>query len=230
MHPPTYIRRDWRLRPRMSDHAPAFVMTSEAPRERDPIPPATPGFEHVRRIWDAVHHRWTAKILPGEIFVTRYDESMTAVLGSCISVCIRDPALRVGGMNTFMLPAEGRQGMAARFGSDAMARLINEVTKLGARRDRLKVKLFGGGKLLSADVGARSIAFAREFLRLEGLPIVVEDLGGTHPRRVMYFPNSGMSLVSRLPALDVASIANRETQYLKALARRSSHGDPELFR
>jgi chemotaxis protein CheD len=186
-------------------------------RQRDPAPPATPGFETVRRFWDAVHHRWTARILPGEIFVTSHDESMTVVLGSCISACIRDPALRIGGMNHFMLPPRGPDAAVRRLGSFAMERLIGELMKLGAKRERLKVKLFGGGKVLSAAAGARSVAFAREFLRLEGLPIVAEDLGGMHPRRVMYFPSSGTSLVTRLPALDVASIANREAQYLKSV-------------
>ncbi|MFL6605253.1 MAG: hypothetical protein ACJ8R9_28515, partial [Steroidobacteraceae bacterium] len=69
--------------------------------------PATlPGFGHVQRIWDRHNDRWAARILPGEYFVTRSDEIITTVLGSCISACVRDPGLRIGGMNHFMLPED----------------------------------------------------------------------------------------------------------------------------
>ena len=206
-------------------------MTNEAARQRDPAPPVTRGFEKVQRLWDPAHHRWSAKILPGEFFVTPHDESITAVLGSCVSVCIRDPALRVGGMNQFTLPADDRDGRAAQVGTTALRRLVAALMELGANHDRLKVKLFGGAKILSAatDVGAKNIAFVREFLRFEGLPVVAVDLGGNHPRRVMYFPNSGMSLVARLPALDVASVANREAQYLKSLGSSPIRQDLELL-
>ena len=46
------------------------------------------------------------KILPGEYYVTRSDEAISTVLGSCISACVRDPARNVGGMNHFMLPED----------------------------------------------------------------------------------------------------------------------------
>ena len=64
------------------------------------------GFEQLQRFWEPDTQRWTVKILPGEYYVTRSDEAITTVLGSCISACIRDPVLRVGGMNHFMLPED----------------------------------------------------------------------------------------------------------------------------
>ena len=87
----------------------------------------------------AGHERWTVKILPGEYYVTRSDEAITTVLGSCISACIRDPVLRVGGMNHFMLPEDNSAarhvstpvGLSTRYGSHAMESLINDLLKLG---------------------------------------------------------------------------------------------------
>src|SRR5690348_17541153 len=51
----------------------------------------------------------------------------------------------------------------------------------GATRERLEIKVFGGGRVLSGvtDVGARNIAFVRRYLELEGYRLVAEDLGGT---------------------------------------------------
>jgi chemotaxis protein CheD len=205
------------------------------------LPPVTKGFEHVKRFWDPGCDRWSAKILPGEYFVTRSDEAITTVLGSCISACIRDPAVRIGGMNHFMLPEdnssgksswiEGPGGLATRYGSYAMESLINELMKLGARRDRMEVKLFGGGKILSSmtDVGKKNIQFAKEFLRMEGFKIAAEDVGDVCPRRVMYFPTTGVVMLKRLRALDVVEIAQRETNYLSTLAAKKAEDDVELF-
>lgn len=204
-------------------------------------PAAMPGFERVQRTWDQDHQRWSAKILPGEYFVTRSDEAIATVLGSCISACIRDPALRVGGMNHFMLPEDTtsgksswldpQNGLATRYGSFAMESLINDLLKCGARKERLEVKLFGGGNILSAltDIGARNIEFARAFLRMEGLTISAEDVGDTVPRRIIYFPTTGRVLVRRLRALDKQALADRERQHLATLRAKPAENDVELF-
>ena len=106
-------------------------------------------------------------------------------------------------MNHFMLPEDASTGpnnwldpsigLATRYGSYAMESLINDLLKLGATRERLEIKVFGGGRVLSGvtDVGARNIAFVRSYLQLEGYRILAEDLGGTTPRKVFYFPATG---------------------------------------
>ena len=89
-----------------------------------------------------------AKILPGEYFVSSKEALLVTVLGSCVAACIRDADSGIGGMNHFMLPDDGgrnRMGMSARYGTYAMEVLINHLLKLGARRNRLEAKVFGGG-------------------------------------------------------------------------------------
>jgi chemotaxis protein CheD len=208
---------------------------------RLPMAPVVRGFEHVQRYWDPLSDRWSAKILPGEFFVTTHDETITTVLGSCISACIRDVVLNIGGMNHFMLPEDksvgknswmnGADGLATRYGSYAMESLINELMKLGARRERLEVKIFGGGKILPVmtDIGAKNIAFAREFLKLEGFKIAAEDVGEVYPRRIVYFPSTGRVMLKRLRALDSVAIARRESEYLHTLAKKPADDDVELF-
>lgn len=204
-------------------------------------PETLPGFTHVHRSWDRQNERWSAKILPGEYFVTRSDEIITTVLGSCISACVRDPVLGVGGMNHFMLPEDITQGtsnwldpqagMSTRYGSFAMESLVNDLLKLGARRERLEVKLTGGGRILASmtDVGERNIQFAREWLRLEGLRVAGEDVGDTFPRRVQYFPATGRVLMFRLRALDHGRVAKTESQYWSRLQQKPAGNDVELF-
>jgi len=205
------------------------------------LPTALPGFEHLQRFWEPDTERWTAKILPGEYYVTRADEAITTVLGSCISACVRDPMLGVGGMNHFMLPEDNSSasnawldpvvGLATRYGSYAMESLINDLLKLGAARNRLEIKLFGGGRILTSltDVGKRNIDFIRGYAKMEGYAIAAEDLGGTQPRKVVYFPVEGRVKVRRLRPIENRSIADREQIYMSSIGKQSDGGDVELF-
>lgn len=204
-----------------------------------PRPVAVIGFEQVQRYWDPALETWTAKILPGEFYVTCHEEAIGTVLGSCISACIRDPVRSVGGMNHFMLPEDGLGGAgnwggvsaSTRYGSFAMESLINELLKLGAARERLEVKLFGGGRILSGatDVGAHNIEFAKSFLQRETLRVAAEDVGGPHPRRVLYFPATGRVLLKHLRSVEGQSIVDCESRYRVSLASQSKGNDVELF-
>ena len=200
-------------------------------------PPALPGFAHIKRYWDPSRKLYVAKLLPGEYYITMRGEMITTVLGSCISACIRDRKLGIGGMNHFMLPDSaqlddwGGSSSSARYGSYAMEQLINEVLKAGGRREHLEVKAFGGGSIVSklSSVGRKNIAFLREFLQIEGLQLVSEDLGSPYPRKVNFFPDSGRAQVKKLRSMHNDTIVERENQYMEELVEAPVQGDVELF-
>jgi len=210
-------------------------------KTRPEQPPMLPAFAHMQRFWDPQLDSWNVKILPGEYYVTRGEEAVSTVLGSCISACVRDPVRKVGGMNHFMLPEDVSTGsnnwldpaigLATRYGSYAMESLINDLLKLGATRERLEIKVFGGGRVLSGmtDVGARNIEFVRSYLKLESYRIVAEDLGGTQPRKVVYFPASGRVKLRRLRPVENRIISHHEQLYLASIGKQTAGGDVELF-
>ena len=140
----------------------------------------------------------------GGIRATDQPSVIRTVLGSCISVCLRDPALQVGGMNHFMLPeTSSGDAVSARYGVHAMELLINECMKHGADRRRLEAKVFGGGHVLKMresddNVPQKNIRFALQFLETENIPIVARDLGGYQPREVIFFTDSGRTLLKRM--------------------------------
>ncbi len=200
-------------------------------------PTVLPGFESVRRYWDNIHRTFAAKIMPGEYYVTCYEEAIVTSLGSCVSACIRDRERRIGGMNHFMLPEAGDAKVAsdacyseaARYGSFAMEKLINEILKAGGRRGFLEVKLVGGGHVLSdmtSDVGERNIRFVKSYLMNEGLRLAGEDLGGEYPRRVVYFPSSGKVKVKKLRRQSVVTL---EQAYKDRISHEPVTGEIELF-
>jgi chemotaxis protein CheD len=186
---------------------------------------------------DRHFNRLAMKILPGEFYATTQDEVIVTVLGSCVSACLLDPIAMVGGMNHFMLPV--KQGepdadvfYAARYGAAAMEFLINDLLHLGAQRDRLVAKAFGGGRVLegmSSDVGGQNVDFVRQFLRNEGIPLWSEDMGGPHPRKVYFFPHTGQVLVKRMERTNNDTIRNRELSYFQEVTGQPMDGDVELF-
>lgn len=177
-----------------------------------------------------------AKILPGEYFVATNGRLLVTVLGSCVAACIRDNDSGIGGMNHFMLPDEGSRGVvssSARYGTYAMEVLINHLLKVGARRNRLEAKVFGGGAVLeslsSSNVGARNAEFVLNYLKTEKIPVVAKDLLDSYPRKVYYFPESGRVLVKKLHRVHNETLFDREREYKARLTTTKVEGDVELF-
>ena len=138
------------------------------------------------------------------------DVVLTTVLGSCVALCLRDPAAGVGGMNHFLLPEGSGSGTDAgrRYGAYLMEVLINDVLKAGGRRERLEAKLFGGGRMFDGlrDVGRANADFAERFLRDEGITVVGGSLRGEGGRRLHYWPVTGRARqrgVTDTQALDI---------------------------
>jgi chemotaxis protein CheD len=201
-----------------------------------------PEFAHMNSYWDPVQNVEVVRILAGEYYATHRHEMITTVLGSCISVCIRDRLTCIGGMNHFMLPMEregretsGPHGLSAdaAYGSYAMERLVNCILKYGGgRREHLEIKIFGGGRILNnmADIGLQNITFIRAYLRTEGLNMTAEDVGGDFPRRMAYFPTTGKVLLKKLRNIRSETIVQQETVYLANLRREAAQGgEVELF-
>jgi chemotaxis protein CheD len=168
-------------------------------------------------------------IVQGEYRVGDGDDlALTTVLGSCVAACLHDPSARVGGMNHFLLPGDDRNFNprdAERYGVHLMELLVNGLMQLGARRDRLQAKLFGGARVVRglSDVGRKNGEFAERFLRYEGIAIVSQDLGGDRGRRLQFWPASGRARRSFIGADAIISVENvREPVAAK-------FGDVELF-
>ncbi len=203
--------------------------------------PAIRGLEHVNRYWDRHRECFTAKILPGELYVSRNGELVATTLGSCIAACIWDPYAGIGGMNHFLLPLNGPQDAltwdpedlaspATRYGAYAMESLINVILREGGKRDRLKIKVFGAANVLRQNitVGQRNIEFVRHYIHQEGLPLIAEDLGDKFPRKVLFDSATGKAWVKRLQSLHNDTLLDRESSYKQQIAQPQI-SDVELF-
>lgn len=179
------------------------------------------------------HFQYDAvKVLPGEYFVSGEDVLIMTVLGSCIAACVWDGKARIGGMNQFMLP-EGEDG-SGRYGSYAMELLLNEMIKMGARRETMQAKVFGGGAVMAGfttmNVGERNTKFVLDYLATERIPVVSQDVLDIHPRKVCFFPVTGKALVKRLAHAHPEALAVEERKGNAAtVAKSTAGGSVDLF-
>lgn len=190
-----------------------------------------------RRFFDNASGHWMVKVFPGEFYVTRRaDEVLVTVLGSCVAACIRDPASGIGGMNHFMLPHDsagkwGDDQKSARFGNFAMEQLINELIKAGCARERMEIKVFGGGNVTDTAnaIGSENAEFVLNYLKAEGLRYAAADLGGTQPRRIHYYPATGRVVRRLLGSSEKYAVTRDERDYGSRLTSQNTYGDIELF-
>lgn len=192
-------------------------------------------FHGSKRVLDPQSGLHIVKIFAGDWYVSKGHEMLATILGSCVSACIRDPIARVGGMNHFLLPGDENmvteQSDAARYGVFAMESLINGILKEGGRKDRMEVKVFGGGNVIksSAKIGSKNASFIRTFLSREGLRIVAEDLEGEAPRRIHYFPDTGKVMMRKLQRQEDMVVIEEEARYTREINTKPVEGDIDLF-
>ncbi|MEL6682220.1 MAG: chemotaxis protein CheD [Pseudomonadota bacterium] len=143
-------------------------------------------------------------VIQGEYNVSSRPEIvLSTVLGSCVSVCLFDRSVGIGGMNHYLLADSGTAaGNNLKYGAHAMELLVNGLLRAGASRGNLEAKIFGGSLMSGRfdHIGPRNAEFAIGYLRDENLPVIAEDTGGTTARRVNFHPVTGQARVIRTQA------------------------------
>lgn len=122
------------------------------------------------------------------------DVVVTYSLGSCIGVCLYDPAAHVGGMLHYQLPsskmdAERAKSKPFMFADSGMQVLLNKLISMGAQKKRMDVRLAGGATMATGpkgfDIGKRNYLAIRKIFWSNGMFIDAEDIGG-HAARNLY--------------------------------------------
>ncbi|MEM7619436.1 MAG: chemoreceptor glutamine deamidase CheD [Pseudomonadota bacterium] len=184
--------------------------------------------------FDREFKAYAKRIQPGEYKIIDDSEQMlTTILGSCVAACIRDPILGIGGMNHFLLPEQSHakkiNSEATRYGNHAMELLINDLLKLGCKRDRFEIKAFGGASVsnMNVSIGEENSKFIMNYIQLESLKLESFDLGGKLARRICYFPKTGR--VSRMFLIECNDVRKREIKHQKRIKNISDTSYVELF-
>lgn len=138
---------------------------------------------------------------PGYIYTSTDATVVSAVVGSCVAVCLYDRRNQVGGMNHFLFPRTGRRDRTtAQFGNVAVPALIRMMIRQGSRIEDMEAQIYGGGHRPAdhfPDVGRRNVKVARKILKRRGIPVVTEDVGGSKGRRIVYHTATNETIVMK---------------------------------
>jgi len=139
----------------------------------------------------------------GQLFTASTPTAITTVLGSCVAVCLYDPAAKVGGMNHFLLPLHVDRERSPRFGTVAVPQLVDAVVRAGGSRQALVAKVFGGASVIAAmahgrRLGDENVRLALRLLEDSRIPVLDHDVGGSRGRKVVFFADEGTAWVRQL--------------------------------
>ena len=128
-------------------------------------------------------------LYPSTLFVNKDPYKVVTVLGSCISICLYDKKLKIGGINHYMLPLWNGNGLASpKYGNLAIKKLIKLMESLGCNKKDMIAKVFGGANQInsSAKIGERNIQIAIDVMKEEGIKISAKSVGGTIGRKIIF--------------------------------------------
>ena len=119
------------------------------------------------------------------------DILITYSLGSCLGISLYDPVVKVGGMIHCMLPLskvdrDKARDKPAMFVDTGVPALLQQLFELGAKRNRLIVKVAGGARVFDTNdhfkIGERNYTILRKVLWKNSILIDGEEVGGTVAR------------------------------------------------
>ena len=129
---------------------------------------------------------------------------ITYALGSCIGICLWDPLLKIGALVHIMLPINMEKNRTSPFKyADTGIRLtLTKMEQMGAKRTRIVAKIAGGAKMFNVpgngslgNIGQRNIERVHQVLRLEGIRLLKEDVGGSAARTLFFDVATGEGTV-----------------------------------
>lgn len=178
----------------------------------------------------SLKQRKQVRIHPGDYYVTCDRQNvLVTLLGSCVAACMYDQTSGIAGMNHFLLSSQRHGGQRSimgsevgRYGVHAMELLINGMMKLGAKRQFIRAKVFGGGAVLKfngdipmLEVGTSNARFVKEFLKSEKIPIMASDMEGVHGRVIYFDPLDCSVFVRRIEKNQTDQVLERDRKFFK---------------
>lgn len=154
----------------------------------------------------------------------------STILGSCISVCLKDRVNGIAGINHFMLPGKPRTGNKmpngdARYGGNSMELLIASMLKIGAVESALEAKVFGGGHLYERalnNIAGMNINFITAYLKTRKVPVLASNMGGRHGRKLYFFPDTFDVYVKQINMMEIPADALQQEKRLLRCAEPNS--------
>ncbi len=132
----------------------------------------------------------------------------TLGLGSCVGVALYDASTKIVGLAHVMLPSSEQaknNTNRAKFADTAIVKLVEDMVRLGAHRDRITAKLAGGAQMFAFSqgsdlmrIGYRNVVASKEKLKELNIPVVSEDTGGNYGRTIEIYSDDGRLMIKTI--------------------------------
>ncbi len=129
------------------------------------------------------------------------DLIVTHALGSCLSIAVHDPVVRIGGLVHVMMPQgnvnpEKAEANPFMFVDTGIPAFFREIYRGGGLKGRLVVKVAGGANVHNSDndrfaIGKRNYIVLKKLFWKNSILIDAEDTGGTIARTMYLEIGSG---------------------------------------
>jgi chemotaxis protein CheD len=150
----------------------------------------------------------------GEYYISEKGPALVrTILGSSVAVTMHCPALKIGGITHSLLPyplpgAKTPADHIGRFVDLSVRHVLERMLSLGAGKDTLEIKVFGGGQLLTRltgassgieiSIGRRNVETALKVIGDLGLHVTTTDVGGNWGRKLIFYPHRGDVLIKKI--------------------------------
>ena len=128
------------------------------------------------------------------------DIIVTYALGSCLGVCVYDPAIKMGGILHCLLPLSSHNPEKARqnpfmYVDTGITAFLDEFFMKGGMRSRMILKVAGCGNMMDANqsfnIGQRNFSVLRKLLWKNNILIKAELIGGDGAKTMKLFIETG---------------------------------------
>ncbi len=165
-----------------------------------------------------VSNRENERIIPvgmGECVVSHNPHTLLCPsIGSCVALMMYDKKKRIGGMAHIMLPesvGDNQETNREKFADTAPYVLLDKMEFAGCEKKDIVAKIAGGahvfGILKGEDkkktIGYKNVKKVKEKLKELKIPLVGEDTGGDHGRRIEFDLETGKVRVRAIGKKDI---------------------------
>jgi len=132
----------------------------------------------------------------------------TLGLGSCVGIALYDQIHKIAGLAHIMLPDSTKiqnNSVVAKFADTGTVKLINDMMRLGAKKELIKAKLAGGAQMFAFDsknenmrIGDRNVEATLKILQALRIPVLAQDTGLNYGRTVELYAEDGRFVIKTI--------------------------------
>ncbi|MDR1665060.1 MAG: chemotaxis protein CheD [Clostridiales bacterium] len=144
-----------------------------------------------------------------DLNVTKSPGALTTLgLGSCVGIALYDPHSKIAGLAHIMLPDStqiANRSNLAKFADTAMKKMIDDMVRIGARKEAMKAKIAGGAQMFAFNstndnmrIGDRNVEATLKLLRQYNIPLLAKETGADFGRTVELYAEDGRFLIKTI--------------------------------